>query len=139
MVTNDGITELAKMFKDRENPKQQGIQVGTVISPPPATKIRLTDKIILENDDLVFSAHVLNGYVREYTEQGNIQFTQSNCGNTNTVATHNHSVANININTSYTTIGNITFTDTLKVGDEVTLMPSVDEQTWFVIDKAIRL
>jgi len=35
----DSITELAKLFKDRENPSMQGICVGKVLTPPPSLKI----------------------------------------------------------------------------------------------------
>ncbi len=50
----DGVIELAKLFKERENISTMGIQIGKVISVNPL-KIALGDKIILDTDDLVIS------------------------------------------------------------------------------------
>lgn len=83
----DPISELAKMFKERDNKPYFGPQVGNVISPPPDIMVSLGDSILLDKEDLVIGAMV----------QG------------------------------------------LVAGDEVILIPSGDHQTYYLIDKAVRL
>jgi len=83
----DPISELAKLFKERDNKPYLGPQVGSVISPFPDIKVSLGDSILLEKEDLVIGAMV----------QG------------------------------------------LVAGDEVILIPSGDCQTYYLVDKAVRL
>lgn len=106
----NGIVELAKMFKERENQPHMGVQVGTVLTPPPDIRISMGEKIILSNENLIFSAHVLAGYQRQMEIQSDVNLT-----------------------------GNITFTDSLVAGDKVILIPSADEQTYYVMDKVVTL
>lgn len=56
----DGIVELAKLFKERDNVVYSGAQMGRIISPLPEIKISLGDKIILTKSHLVFASHLLN-------------------------------------------------------------------------------
>lgn len=85
----DGITELAKLFKERDNPSIMGIQIGKIINPFPDIKITLGDKIILDSDDLVVSETI--------------------------------------------------YAKTIKISDQVILIPSFDEQTYYLIDKVVNL
>jgi hypothetical protein len=57
----DGISELAKMLKERENKNFQGITRGKVISPSPIV-IKLGDKIILSTakSNLIISETIKN-------------------------------------------------------------------------------
>lgn len=57
----DSITELAKLFKDRENPSMQGICVGKVLTPPPSLKITVNG-FILDKSNLVVAKHLLDTY-----------------------------------------------------------------------------
>lgn len=115
----NGIVELAKLLKERENPSFSVMQTGRVLTPLPDIKISLGDKIILTRGHLIFSAHLLNGYERQFKLRGQLQYpgTSESC----------------------TTEGAITFAEGLKPGDEVILMATRNEQTYFVIDKAVRL
>jgi hypothetical protein len=142
----DGVSELAKMFKEREPIRYRGPIVGTVLSPPPEIKIQIDKNIILDKGHLVICGSILDGYERTYEVQGNVKFNDSNCGNTNSVndggyqaSGHSHTIESVNINTQYTADGQIKTTDTLKEGDKVILIPSQDEQTYFLIDWAVRL
>lgn len=83
----DGITELAKMFKDRNNPNILGVQIGVVVSPLPNLIIRLGEQILLDNEELIL-AYSLGTLIKD---------------------------------------------------DEVILLPTTDNQTFFVLDKAVRL
>ncbi|MED3549954.1 DUF2577 domain-containing protein [Cytobacillus praedii] len=112
------MTEFAMMLKERENKPYMGPVTGTVISPPPSIKVSVGTNIILDNEDLIISASVLNGYEREITIDGA----------TTTAASPITKIE-----------GKITFNDTLKAGDEVILLPTTDIQKYYLIDKAVRL
>ncbi len=124
----DGTTRLAQLLKDRENVPYMGPQIGLVISPPPEAQIGLGDKIILTNEQLVFAAHLVAGYQRAME----IPLSSSLSGNTAAANSHHHSYDSMGI------IGQIKLTDTIQAGDEVILIPSTDEQSYFVVDKAVR-
>lgn len=135
----DGITELAKMFKERDNKPYLGPQIGEVIDPPPNIKVKLGDKIILTKDNLVIAAKALNDYTRQISISGDISFADSNCGSTGISSSHSHTIETINIDTQYNANGTLLYTDTLKKGDKVILIPSTNEQLYFLIDKAVSL
>lgn len=85
MGKKDGLTELALMFKDRDNKHPSSITTGVVVSSPPTPQIRLNELIILDAEELIF----------------------------NSIATY-------------------------EIGDEVLLMPSSDNQLYYVLGKAVR-
>lgn len=85
----DGISELAKLFKERENKPTMGIQIGKVLSPLPDIKIGFGDRIILDKDNLIISDLIYN--------------------------------------------------KTLENNDEVILIPASDNQTYYAIDKVVRV
>lgn len=135
----NGYTKLAKIIKQRDNVQYPSITTGIVISPPPQAKIQLNDATILENRHLVWSAHMLVDYERELESDGEIKFTDSDCGQTTTSASHSHGIQTVNIDTEFETKNvKITMKDTVIVGDEVILQPTIDNQLYFVIDKAVR-
>mgnify|MGYP000919447788 CR=1 FL=1 len=115
----DGITELAKMFKERENPTLQGICLGEVIAPLPDIQISV-NSFILDKDDIVIAQHLLPTYKR--TTLPTLTVSSATVGDH---GAHTHSV----------NITDITFTDTLKKGDRVVVIPSTDNTTYFIIDK----
>jgi len=125
----DGTARLAKMFKDRENRTYLGPQIGIVISPPPEVQIGLGDRIMLAKEQLVFAAHLLTDYHRDME----ILPTSNLSGNTSMSGDHTHSYASLGM------VGTIKLADTIEAGDEVILIPSADEQLYFVVDKAVRL
>lgn len=135
----DGIVELAKMFKERNNKSWSGIQVGVVEYEFPEIKIRLGDVILLDKSKLLFSSHVLSGYEREFAIEGDLEFTDSDAGQTSVNSSHSHSIQSLSVNTQYKSNGKIKLTDTLKKGDKVILVPTADEQYYYVIDKAVTL
>ena len=109
----DGVSELAKMLKEREPIRYRGPIVGTVLSPPPEIKIQIDKNIILDKSHLVIGASILKDYQREYTTSSD--------------------------RSSWSDMRYARLVDTLKEGDKVILMPSQDEQTYFLIDWAVRL
>ncbi|QEK13731.1 DUF2577 domain-containing protein (plasmid) [Crassaminicella thermophila] len=137
----DGISELAKMLKERDNQPYLGPQIGEVITPPPNIQIALGDKIILTKEHLVIAAHVLTDYQREINITGDIQTTEEGGSVTLQVnpAPTTYTVVDGSVNGNVVITGTIKYTDTLKKGDKVILIPSTDEQTYFLIDKAVML
>lgn len=134
----DSITTLAKILKDKENPKPVSMSTGIVISPPPKAQIRLNETVILNNNQLVFAAHILNDYEREIEIEGELKFTDADCG-TIVNAAGTGSVVSLDVDTTFEAKKvKSTTKDTLKEGDEVILLPTADEQLYFVVGKAVR-
>jgi len=122
---------IAPFLKERENKSTLGIMVGKVISISPY-RIRIDEKIILEQEDLVFSASLLKDYSREFIVENIV-------GNTNSVydggmgaSSHSHSLTDLSGNIKYTL-------DLLLVNDEVIIIPTSNLDRWYVIDKVGRL
>lgn len=132
-MANDGLTELAMLFKERDSKKNLSITTGKVVSPLPKPRIMLDDVILLDSSNLVFASHLINGYERR------LKFKESDWGITTEVndggqgaSSHKHFVNLTNVDAL------IEWTDTLKQGDEVILIPVQDGQLYYVIDKAVR-
>lgn len=131
-MTQDNMTELAEMFKERDPKSSATMTTGFVISPPPEVRISLNDVVILDKDNLVFASSVVGGYTR------NIRFKEPDWGVSSTVSdggqgasAHKHTVNLVGQDTP------IEWTDTLKEGDEVIMMP-VSNNLYYVLDKAVR-
>lgn len=136
MMAEDGLTEFAKLFKQRDNTPSASITTGIIITPPPEVQIRLNEVVVLDKENLLFAAHMLADYEREadYSD-GNIIFSDSNSGTTETGG----GIVSLNVDTSYEAKHvKIKMIDTIKIGDEVILMPTTDGQLYFVLDKAVR-
>lgn len=144
--------EAAKIFQKLRNETPIGTVLGEVISPPPELKISILEgQIILYPDQLYMTDNLWNDYYRTYKIESEItEMTReiSEYNYTNTTATekaspgpHTHDVKTLNGNGSdestgnYKAQGDFWFTDTLKKDDLVMLVPTVDEQTWFIVDK----
>ena len=129
----DAISDLAKMFKERENILYPGPQIGKIINPPPEIRVRIGDRIVLTSEHLIISAHVLDNYERNFEMQNPLVNGLTNAAAVGDHGTHTHNIATINLS------GSLRYVDTLKNGDEVILIPASDGQRYFLIDKAVRL
>lgn len=159
---NNAISRLAKMLKDRENPNILGVLIGVVEAGFPDIKIRIQDNFVLEKDDIIFSAHVLENYERDFEFSGTMDLSKSTSGtpldNAGTIGNvvdvsatglpvtpvvHTHTlpvrlINGINIDGgSYSGTGTIKWTDTLVVGDEVILIPSMNNKRFYLVDKGV--
>ena len=112
------------------------IGIGQVISPPPEIKISYNG-IVLEKDEIWISHYLLVDYPR--TARGHIvSATQNRAGGSGyaTYESHNHDIDN-----DYT--DTIFYTDTLKIGEYVSVMPiqSSDgsNQQYIILDQIVRL
>ncbi|QSB10439.1 DUF2577 domain-containing protein [Lysinibacillus fusiformis] len=135
---DEQMVEFAKMFKERDNQPYEGYIVGEVVEDFPEIAIKLDAQRILYKEHLVFAAHILKDYEREFEIEGEIQFTDENCGETNVVSLHSHSIQSLNVDSqTLKAKGKIKWTDTIKKTDLVILVPNADHQKYIVIDKAV--
>ena len=119
-----------------KNNQPETIQIGKVLAPPPNIKVQYKD-FILEKEDVWISEYLLIGYER--TAKGVIvSETQprSGGGGYSLFASHTHE-----INNPYT--DNIIYTDTLKPGEYVSIMPIQQvegtTQQYIILDKIVHL
>lgn len=63
-MKNNNLVEIMRALK---NPNKFGLLMGEVITPLPNIKIDIGNGIVLEKDDLVFSASMLKDYTRTYS------------------------------------------------------------------------
>lgn len=119
-----------------KNNQPETIQIGKVLVPPPNIKVQYKD-FILEKEDVWISEYLLIGYER--TAKGTIvSETQprSGGGGYSLFASHTHE-----INNPYT--DNIIYTDTLKPGEYVSIMPIQQvegtTQQYIILDKIVHL
>lgn len=127
--------DLADEFKKRNNKAPMGPIVGIVVSEPPELKILISDgQIKLENEHLYMCQHAMKDYEREFEIENTTDVTSNTNGvNVGDHGSHSHVLTNIALKST------IKWTDTLKVGDEVLLIPSTSEQMYFIIDKVVKL
>ena len=86
MANEDNLTELAKMFKNRDNQTPPSITTGIITSSPPNIKLKVGLIDDLDIEVLVIAAHLLEG-------------------------------------------------EGLQQGDEVIVIPTNDDQTYYVVAK----
>lgn len=108
-MAKDGLTELARLFKERDKQDAPSITTGVVISPLPDLRIRLNDVVILDGRRLILASHLVSGYKRRIE-----------------IAEHQIDAV-------------MEWTDSIQAGDEVILIPVSDGQLYYVIDKAVRV
>ena len=129
----DGISELAKLFKERENKLYLGPQIGIVISPLPDIQIAFGDKVILTKEHLIISENLVK-------KQGKFKLKgSSNIGSTTLMRTQPNSYEIVDIDIDQIDKTNIEIEYELKAGDKVILIPTANEQQYYVIDKVVSL
>ncbi|WDV47146.1 DUF2577 family protein [Clostridiaceae bacterium M8S5] len=148
-----GINELAKLFKERDNNPYIGPLIGVVVEPLPDIQIALGEKILLTKENLVVDL-MFKEHERSFEISGDIKLTQDEpCEteegtftekttnpNAPTPHPHHHKVPEITLDTQYEGKGVIKFSDMkLEKEDLVLLVPSSDEQTYYLIDKVKQL
>ena len=144
---NNWAEQFAKELKKRENPQILGAILGTVIAPPPKLEIS-----ILNNSVIIKKCYILKNICQGYTRiieipEQTATGTAKGKGTTNIVndggegaIPHSHTViTDVAIKTIGIPSAEICFEDTLKAGDEVLLVVSPDNQTYFVIGKVIKI
>ena len=138
---HNSINTLAKLIKARDNPKWLGAVTGEVIKAPPQLEVKLQNGIVIKNHKIMISIEKIVGYKREFSLEGTIDEITINATTSNKPcglgATNPHGT--IQGAGDYKTVGSITWTDTLKVGDKVLMLPTNKEEYFYLIDRVVRL
>lgn len=123
--------EMAKQFKDRDNQRPLGAIVGEVVSPLPDLTISAVDgQVLLTRKNLYISAGL-----KEKQYKADVAISD---GSTELRAGTTESYEIVSFETEKDTT-TITMHFELKPGDMVLLLPTADEQTFYVIDKVEKL
>lgn len=127
-----------EMHNIARDARPQQTMIGKVLAPPPAIKVEI-NSIVLEAKDCYISEYWLIGHER--TAKGHIvSATQNRSGGSGDAAyaSHNHDIDN-----DYT--DTIIYTDTLKPGDLVSVVPIYNadpvksEQLYWIGQKVVKL
>lgn len=129
------------MFKARDNPEWLGAVTGEVVKAPPELEVKLENKAIVKNHKIIISIEKIIGYKRTYSLEGNItQYDFDNTTSSEPVPNHpSHPIPKLSGKGTYQAEGTIQWTDTLKVGDKVLMLPTNEEEYFYLIDKVVRL
>ncbi|MEE1477127.1 MAG: DUF2577 family protein [Fusobacterium sp.] len=138
---HNSINTLAKLIKARDNPKWLGAVTGEVIKAPPQLEVKLQNGIVIKNHKIMISIEKIIGYKREFSLDGTINDITINATTSNKPCGLGASNAHGTIQGkgNYKTVGTITWTDTLKVGDTVLMLPTNKEEYFYLIDRVVRL
>lgn len=123
---NQAVTRLAMMLKERDNPVNYEISTAIVINENPL-EFKTADGIFISKEygNMTILQSILKGYRRKF-------LIDNITGVTETSQAHTHNLkANI--------VGEITWDDGPKVGDEYIVIPTAKGTMWYVFDKAVRL
>ena len=135
------IVKLAEIIKKRDNPLWLGAVTGEVVKAPPELQVKLENGIIIKNHKIMISIEKIVGYQRTYLLQGEItQYDFENTTSSEPVPNHPaHPIKKLSGKGTYTAEGTIQWTDTLKVGDKVLMLPTNKEEYFYLIDRVVRL
>lgn len=136
--SNEHLYDLKKTLDSKyKNPDFAGEFLGTVIKAPPELEIQIDEEIIIKKHQIHVNKQDTSGYIREYSQEGEIEITvdeiditdssnQDSGGNI-----HNKIVATGTLKGTYTATGQNTWTDDLKEGDKVFLQTFLNnKQMW---------
>lgn len=99
-----------------------GFYVGVIEVAPPEIQVRLGPEIILYKENLIISAAVLKDYEREFEIMEGKEITIAG-----------------SIPNTFTAKGKIKWTDEIKIGDKVILVPAQNDNMYILIEKAVEL
>ena len=118
-MRDENITALAKLLKERDNKEYIGVITGTIEQGFPDVKIRVDATVVLDNSHLIWARSLLTDRKRKcYISNP-----------ANGVPDHGLNGAE----------GEFYWTEELKVGDNVILLPTQNEQIYYVIDRVVVL
>lgn len=135
------INKLALMFKSRDNPVFLGAITGEVVKAPPELEVKLENGVTIKNKKIMISIEKIVGYERAYSLEGNItEYDFDNTTKSSPVPNHPaHPIPKLKGKGTYKAEGKIKWTDTLKIGDKVLMLPTNDHKYFYLIDKVVRL
>jgi hypothetical protein len=124
--------EIAKQLKQRDNKKLIGPLLGEVISINPLKISILGNKAILTSD----KCYICSSLLKNITRKATLKIDEYSVGASAT-DTRGDSISTITIDTKADYNAEITYKEILKIGDKVLCLPTVDGQTFFIIDKVV--
>lgn len=131
---SDKISDLAELFKERNNPTPFGIGTAIVVQAEPLV-LKSEDSIFIsaEYNNVVWSKSILAGYKREFLIDNinGTTGTRSGGGGDASFAAHDHDY-------KAPVTGSIIWTDNPKLGDEYIVIPINNGNMWYVFDKVVR-
>jgi len=131
---DDKLTELAGLFKERDNPSPFQIGTAFVVQESPLV-LKTEDSVFISANynNVVWSKSILSGYKRDFLINPVYGVTDVRSGGSgdSEFASHDHDYkADIT--------GSITWTDNPKNGDEYIVIPIHNGNMWYVFDKVVR-
>jgi hypothetical protein len=105
------IIEVMRKEGSKFNPPS--VLLGEVLNPPPELIVKVNG-IQIDKDNILVSDYLLNGYLRQYQTSGLSPELWSSTAQ-------------------------IKFIDTLKVGDTLAILPTMDRQKFIIISKVVSL
>jgi len=131
--------ELAGELKKRNNIPKIGVQMGDVLSVAPLKIGIMNNETIIDETICYLCSNVVENYKRKATEEIKEYIVTMATTDTN----ENGSVTPLDVDTTmavetksdYDTV--ITFKDILHVGDKVLLVPTEDDQIYFIVDRVV--
>lgn len=130
MQDNPFATIIGIIRKEGSAYNPPAIMLAEVLSPPPGLLIKAGD-IQIGNPNILIADYLLPGYQRQYSQTGE-----------GTIITKTPpspiEFSEYTVLESLADSGQITWTDTLKTGDTVAVMPTYDGQTYIILAKVVK-
>lgn len=143
----DNYREIAKLVKYSQKNKWAGVVLGTVEVAPPDLQVRVNPKLLLKRHQICVAKEKVIGYTREFKIKGKIkEFTLENVTiettSSNTEAgpgphPHPHGTIEGTMTGQAGTFefdGILKWTDELKVGEQVILIPTNQNSIFFLLN-----
>jgi len=124
--------DFANELRKRNNEKPNGAILGEVISIEPLKISIYEGKVILTNEQCYLCSNLIKEIPRK--ADLNIKAYSVNVTATDSMG---DTISSINISDKSDYDIEITYKDILKIGDKVLCLPTIDGQTFFVIDKVV--
>ena len=143
------INDLAWLLVTRNNKNWMGAITGEVVKAPPNLEVKIDPKITLKTKNIVISEEKISTYTREFKSWGNIdeivingeiETTSSNTEGGPGPHKHQHGTISGTLKGkgTFKLSGTNEWTDDLKVGDMVLLVPTNEHEIFYLVDKVVR-
>ena len=143
------INDLAWLLVTRNNKNWMGAITGEVVKAPPNLEVKIDPKITLKTKNIVISEEKISTYTREFKSWGNvdeivingeIETTSSNTEGGPGPHKHQHGIISGTLKGkgTFKLSGTNEWTDDLKVGDMVLLVPTNEHEIFYLVDKVVR-
>lgn len=143
------INDLAWLLVTRNNKNWMGAITGEVVKTPPNLEVKIDPKITLKTKNIVISEEKISTYTREFKSWGNvdeivingeIETTSSNTEGGPGPHEHQHGTISGTLKGkgTFKLSGTNEWTDDLKVGDMVLLVPTNEHEIFYLVDKVVR-